>query len=209
MTGRLPLAFILLTVMIDAMGIGLILPVMPDLIEEVGGTDLAGASLIAGWMYFAYGGMQFLFGPAVGIDETDARIPGEKSQAAITVRVPNVEMEQGLVLVRVPENGDFWRTIGVDIAHLDLARGVLSQPDIRHAGLGERRFERILNVAIEDEGAQARRGGILVKHRQPFGCAVGVGILVAQAEQRGVAAARLDSRQPRARGGQKTRQRRS
>jgi hypothetical protein len=29
MTGRLPLAFILATVMIDSMGIGLILPVMP------------------------------------------------------------------------------------------------------------------------------------------------------------------------------------
>ena len=34
---RLPVLFILITVTIDAMGIGLILPVMPDLIREVRG----------------------------------------------------------------------------------------------------------------------------------------------------------------------------
>ena len=34
---KLPLVFILLTVRIDAMGVGLILPVMPDLIREVQG----------------------------------------------------------------------------------------------------------------------------------------------------------------------------
>ena len=35
MTMRLSLIFIMITVTLDAMGIGLILPVMPDLIEEV------------------------------------------------------------------------------------------------------------------------------------------------------------------------------
>jgi hypothetical protein len=42
MSGRLPLSFILATVMIDSMGIGLILPVMPSLIEEVGGSRSPG-----------------------------------------------------------------------------------------------------------------------------------------------------------------------
>jgi DHA1 family tetracycline resistance protein-like MFS transporter len=32
----------------------------------VGQTDLAGASIMSGWMFLAYGGMQFLFGPAIG-----------------------------------------------------------------------------------------------------------------------------------------------
>ena len=45
MTGRLPLAFILITVMIDSMGIGLILPVMPELIAEVGAST---AELVEG-----------------------------------------------------------------------------------------------------------------------------------------------------------------
>ncbi len=66
MTGRLPLAFILLTVMIDSMGIGLILPVMPDLIEEVGGLTLAEAAIWGGILTTSYAVMQFLFSPVVG-----------------------------------------------------------------------------------------------------------------------------------------------
>ena len=66
MTGRLPLAFILLTVMIDAMGIGLILPVMPDLIEEVGGLTLAEAAVWGGILTTSFAVMQFVFSPIVG-----------------------------------------------------------------------------------------------------------------------------------------------
>lgn len=46
---RLPVLFILFTVMIDAMGIGLIMPIMPDLIVEVQGGTLAEAALWAGF----------------------------------------------------------------------------------------------------------------------------------------------------------------
>ena len=42
------------------------MPVLPRLIEEVSGANLAGASIWGGWLFFAYGGMQFLFGPAIG-----------------------------------------------------------------------------------------------------------------------------------------------
>ena len=44
----LPVLFILITVVIDAMGIGLILPVMPDLIQTVEGGSLANAALWGG-----------------------------------------------------------------------------------------------------------------------------------------------------------------
>jgi hypothetical protein len=37
---RLPVVFIMITVTLDAMGIGLILPVMPDLIAEVRGVSV-------------------------------------------------------------------------------------------------------------------------------------------------------------------------
>ena len=36
------------------------------MIEDVSGADLADASLLAGWLFFAYGGMQFLCGPLLG-----------------------------------------------------------------------------------------------------------------------------------------------
>ena len=45
MKRNLPITFILITVLIDAMGIGLIMPVMPDLIQDVGQTDISGAAI--------------------------------------------------------------------------------------------------------------------------------------------------------------------
>ncbi|WP_298839007.1 TCR/Tet family MFS transporter [uncultured Roseobacter sp.] len=58
--------FILVTVMIDAMGIGLIIPVMPDLIQEVRAGDLAEAALWGGLLSTVFAVMQFLFGPVLG-----------------------------------------------------------------------------------------------------------------------------------------------
>lgn len=63
---RLPVVFILITVMIDAMGVGLIIPVMPDLIREVTGGDLANAALWGGVLTTVFAVMQFLFGPVIG-----------------------------------------------------------------------------------------------------------------------------------------------
>jgi len=64
--GKHAVAFVFVTVFLDMVGFGLIMPVLPKLIETVSGRDLAGASLLAGWLFFAYGGMQFLFGPVIG-----------------------------------------------------------------------------------------------------------------------------------------------
>ncbi|MEM6693031.1 MAG: MFS transporter, partial [Pseudomonadota bacterium] len=36
-----PLAFILITLMLDAIGIGIVFPIMPDLMARVGAGDLA------------------------------------------------------------------------------------------------------------------------------------------------------------------------
>jgi len=66
MPRTLPIIFILITMVIDSMGIGLILPVMPDLIREVSGGDLAHAAIWGGVLTTAFAVMQFLFGPIVG-----------------------------------------------------------------------------------------------------------------------------------------------
>jgi DHA1 family tetracycline resistance protein-like MFS transporter len=63
---NLAIVFILLTVMIDAMGIGLIIPVMPDLIQELGGGTLAQAAIWGGILSTTFAVMQFLFGPTMG-----------------------------------------------------------------------------------------------------------------------------------------------
>lgn len=66
MNKSLPITFILITVVIDSMGIGLILPVMPDLIREVTGGDLAYAAAWGGVLSAIFAVMQFLFGPVIG-----------------------------------------------------------------------------------------------------------------------------------------------
>ena len=64
--GKFAVIFVFITVFLDMVGFGLVMPVLPRLIEEVSGANLAGASIWGGWLFFAYGGMQFLFGPAIG-----------------------------------------------------------------------------------------------------------------------------------------------
>jgi len=63
---RLPFIFILATLTLDAMGIGLILPVMPDLIRDIEGGDISDAAIWGGILATVYAVMQFLFGPMIG-----------------------------------------------------------------------------------------------------------------------------------------------
>jgi DHA1 family tetracycline resistance protein-like MFS transporter len=66
MQSRLALVFILVTVAIDSIGIGIIFPVMPALLTEVTISDLSHAALWGGVLATAFAAMQFLFGPVVG-----------------------------------------------------------------------------------------------------------------------------------------------
>ncbi len=63
---RLPFHFILITLVLNAMGIGIIMPVMPDLIRDVTGTDLAHAAIWGGVLATSFAVMQFLFSPLIG-----------------------------------------------------------------------------------------------------------------------------------------------
>lgn len=66
MKSRLPMIFILLTVVLDSMGIGLIMPVMPDLIQSLEAGDLGQAAVWGGILATTFAVMQFLFGPTIG-----------------------------------------------------------------------------------------------------------------------------------------------
>ena len=63
---NLSLLFILFTVALDAIGIGLIFPVMPDLMESVTHSGLGEAALWGGVLAASFAVMQFLCGPLVG-----------------------------------------------------------------------------------------------------------------------------------------------
>ncbi len=73
---RLPMLFLMLTVMIDSMGIGLIVPVMPDLLKEVSGEGISGAALWGGVLSSLFAVMQFLCAPFLGaLSDTYGRRP--------------------------------------------------------------------------------------------------------------------------------------
>ncbi|MEZ5490929.1 MAG: TCR/Tet family MFS transporter [Gammaproteobacteria bacterium] len=63
---RFGLTFIILVVLIDAIGFGIILPVMPSLIIGLTGVTLSEASRLGGWLLFTYAAMQFFFAPVMG-----------------------------------------------------------------------------------------------------------------------------------------------
>ncbi len=60
------LTFIFITLLIDVIGLGIIIPVLPKLIETMIHGDLSKASTYAGFLTFAYAAMQFLFSPVIG-----------------------------------------------------------------------------------------------------------------------------------------------
>jgi DHA1 family tetracycline resistance protein-like MFS transporter len=60
------LSFIFITLLIDVIGLGIIIPVLPALIEQITGGDISEASRTGGWLTFAYAAMQFLFSPVIG-----------------------------------------------------------------------------------------------------------------------------------------------
>ncbi len=57
----------MLTVMLDAMGIGLLIPVAPRLVQELAHTTDAATGAVAGWLYATYALMQFLFAALLGV----------------------------------------------------------------------------------------------------------------------------------------------
>ena len=66
MKARLPFIFIIITMMLNSIGIGLILPVMPNLIAELTGGSISSAALWGGVLATTYAVMQFFMGPTLG-----------------------------------------------------------------------------------------------------------------------------------------------
>lgn len=59
-------AFVWVTVLLDMIGLGLIIPVVPAMLHELTGADTAHASIYGGWLFFAYAAMQFFCAPIAG-----------------------------------------------------------------------------------------------------------------------------------------------
>jgi len=58
--------FIVITVLIDTAGVGIILPVLPKLLTNMSHADMGTAARYGGWLTFVYALMQFVFAPVLG-----------------------------------------------------------------------------------------------------------------------------------------------
>lgn len=63
---RAMLPVVAMALFIDSLGIGIIIPIAPQLVMELSGATLAEAAPIAGWLTLAYASMQFIFSPILG-----------------------------------------------------------------------------------------------------------------------------------------------
>jgi DHA1 family tetracycline resistance protein-like MFS transporter len=63
---RSAIVFIFVTVLIDSIGFGIIIPVLPDLIMQLSGTGLSEAARYGGWLNFVYAVTQFFCAPVIG-----------------------------------------------------------------------------------------------------------------------------------------------
>ncbi|MBV1876364.1 MAG: TCR/Tet family MFS transporter [Pseudomonadales bacterium] len=55
-----------MTALIDSIGFGIILPVLPNLIGQITGEPISVTVLYSGWLMFVFAVMQFLFAPIIG-----------------------------------------------------------------------------------------------------------------------------------------------
>ena len=64
--GKFALVFIFVTMLVDTIGLGIIIPVSPGIIAQLTHQDLSGAARWGGWLFFVYALMQFLCAPVIG-----------------------------------------------------------------------------------------------------------------------------------------------
>lgn len=63
---RWTMAFLFLTVLLDSVGFGIVIPIVPALLQDVGNVPLADAARVSGFLFAGYALAQFLSGPLMG-----------------------------------------------------------------------------------------------------------------------------------------------
>jgi MFS transporter, DHA1 family, tetracycline resistance protein len=66
MNSRLALVFIFITMFVDTVGLGIIIPVTPQVIHQLTGEGMSGAAWWGGWLQTSFSAMMFLFSPLIG-----------------------------------------------------------------------------------------------------------------------------------------------
>lgn len=60
------LVLVFTTLLLDIIGFGIIMPVLPAYLQELSGVGVSEAAIEGGWLFFVYAVMQFFFAPVIG-----------------------------------------------------------------------------------------------------------------------------------------------
>ena len=63
---RRGLALVFTTLLLDVIGFGIIMPVLPAYLHQLTGVSISEAAIEGGWLFFVYAVMQFFFAPLIG-----------------------------------------------------------------------------------------------------------------------------------------------
>ena len=66
MANRASIGVVFAIILIDMLGFGIIMPVLPSLIMDLGHMPVDSAAVWAGWLGAGYAAMQFVFAPVIG-----------------------------------------------------------------------------------------------------------------------------------------------
>ena len=135
-TRRSALIFLLITVMIDSIGIGVIVPMLPTLVSELGHTDLAGAAVYGGWLtaVFLFGTTGKTWKVKAGLADRDfVRVnPGDSASVTFDawpgVRFPAVIEQVGELADQL--TGTYEADLAVSDVGYKLAAGFIAGADI-------------------------------------------------------------------------------
>jgi uncharacterized protein YndB with AHSA1/START domain len=96
---RSAITVVLITVLLDAVSFSIIMPIMPNLIEELTGEGISHAATIGGWLLFVFAAVQFLSAPLLGaLSDRYGRRPVEM---LVTITFEKVEGGTKLTLRHV------------------------------------------------------------------------------------------------------------
>jgi len=133
---RFALLFIFITVMLNMIGLGVIMPVMPDLIMSVTGDDLSHAAKWGGYLTLVYALMQFIMMPVIGgLSDRFGRRPvllGSMAAYSFDFFVMAVAPTIGIILVARLLAGAFAATFSTANAYI----ADISPPEKRAANFG-------------------------------------------------------------------------
>ena len=97
-TARRGLALVFTTLLLDIIGFGMIMPVLPAYLRELTGVSISEAAIEGGWLFFVYAAMQFVLRADHGRLERPVRTAADPARLGADLLHRQSDLRHRLVL---------------------------------------------------------------------------------------------------------------